>query len=158
MVDYWAVYVGPAGTLSPLHYDFWNTHAYLAQIQGSKRAILFAPDEADLLYAGKVNPEEPDFERFPLFDRATAYECVIEPGETLLMPADWWHCVRSLDKSITVSHNFFNDTNITAHMTHLLRNLPNLIESLQRSPKWREELRINWHLPNFAATDVLASN
>jgi Cupin-like domain len=151
--DYWAVYLGPAGSLSPLHRDYWNTHAYLAQIQGRKRAILFSPEDSDFLYGGEVDPEQPDFGRFPLFDRATAYECVIEPGETLLMPADWWHCVRGLEKSITVSHNFFNESNFAAHMTRILRNLPTLVEGLERSPEWREELRIRWRSPGFVAPE-----
>lgn len=152
--DYWAVYLGPAGSLSRLHQDYWNTHAYLAQIQGRKRAILFSPEDSDFLYGAKVDPEQPDFGRFPLFDRATAYECVIEPGETLLMPADWWHCVRGLEKSITVSHNFFNESNFTEHMTRILRKLPTLVEGLERSPKWCEELRIGWRSPDVAVPKV----
>ena len=87
--EYTAVFIGPEGSLSALHRDYWNTHAYLAQIQGRKRAILFSPEDSDFLYGGQVDPEQPDFERFPLFDRATAYECVIEPGDTLLIPANW---------------------------------------------------------------------
>jgi hypothetical protein len=153
-IDYWAVYLGPAGSLSQLHQDYWNTHAYLAQIRGRKRAILFSPEDSDFLYGARVDPEQPDFGRFPLFDRATAYECVIEPGETLLMPADWWHCVRGLEKSITVSHNFFNESNLTEHMTRILRKLPTLIEGLERSPKWREELRIRWRSPDVAVPKV----
>jgi hypothetical protein len=143
--DYWAVYLGPAGSLSPLHRDYWKTHAYLAQIQGKKKAILFSPDDSEFLYGGQVDPEQPDLERFPLFDRVTAYECVIEPGETLLMPADWWHWVKGLEKSITVSHNFFNSVNFAEHMTRILRNLPRLAEGLEQSPQWREELKIKWN-------------
>ena len=142
--DYTAVYLGPAGSLSPLHQDFAYTHAYLAQIQGRKRAVLFSPQDSNFLYRGKVNPEEPDSGRFPLFDQATAYECVISPGETLFIPAGWWHYVRGLEKSITVSHNFFNDVNFTDYMLSILQNIPSLMESLEKSPEWREELRTKW--------------
>jgi Cupin-like domain len=147
--NYWAIYIGSAGSLSPLHRDYWNTHGYLAQIRGRKRAILFSPEDSDFLYSGKVDPEQPDFGLFPLFERATAYECIIEPGETLLMPADWWHYVRGLEKSITVSHNFFNESNFTEHMIRILRNLPTLVEGLERSQEWREELRIRWRSQGF---------
>ena len=152
--DYWAVFLSPAGSLSQLHQDYWNVHTYLTQIQGRKRAILFSPEDSDFLYDARVDPEQPDFGRFPLFDRATAYECVIEPGETLLMPAEWWHCVRGLEKSITVSHTFFNESNFTEQMTHILRELPTLVEGLERSPKWREELRIGWRTPDVAVPKV----
>jgi hypothetical protein len=151
--DYTAVFIGPEGSLSPLHRDFWNTHAYLAQIRGRKRAILFSPKDSDFLYGGQVDPEQPDVKRFPLFDLATAYECVIEPGDTLLMPAAWWHHVRGLEKSITVSQNFFNDSNFTKYMIHMLRNLPALAESIDRSANWREELGITWRPSDFAAMD-----
>ncbi len=153
--EYTAVFIGPEGSLSPLHHDFWNTHAYLAQIRGRKRAILFSPnDYSDFMYGGQVDPEQPDFERFPLFDCATAYECIIEPGDTLLIPANWPHQVRGLEKSITVSHNFFNESNFSQHMTDVLRNLPVLAEGIDRSPNWRERLHIKWRLSDFTVADA----
>jgi hypothetical protein len=152
--EYTAVFIGPEGSLSALHRDYWNTHAYLAQIQGRKRAILFSPEDVDFLYGGQVNPEQPDFDRFPLFDRATAYECVIESGDTLLIPANWLHHVRGLEKSITLSRNFFNETNFTRHMTHILRKLPRLVHGINISQNWREDLRIEWRSSDFAATDA----
>jgi ribosomal protein L16 Arg81 hydroxylase len=152
--EYTAVFIGPEGSLSALHRDYWNTHAYLAQIQGRKRAILFSPEDSDFLYNGQIDPEQPDFDRFPLFERATAFECVIEPGDTLLIPANWLHHVRGLDKSITVSRNFFNESNFTRHMVQILRNLPTLVEGINISPNWREELRITWRASDFTATDA----
>ena len=114
----------------------------------------FRPTISGFLHGGQVDPEPPDFDRFPLFDCATAYECVIEPGDTLLIPANWLHHVRGLEKSITVSHNFFNDSNFTQHMVHLLRNLPTLAEGIDRSPNWREELRIDGRPSDFTVTDA----
>ncbi len=149
---YSAIFIGPEGSVSPLHQDYWNTHAYLAQIQGRKRAILYSPADSEFLYDGRVDPEQPNFEQFPLVNYATAYECVIEPGETLLIPADWWHYVRGLEKSITVSRNFFNDTNFSQHMIHILRNLPILAEGVDRSPNWRERLGIKWRLSDFSVS------
>ncbi len=151
--EYTAIFIGPKDSLSALHDDYWDTHAYLVQIQGRKRAILFSPKDSDFLYGGQVDPEQPDFERFPLFDRATAYECVIEPGDTLLMPANWLHHVRGLEKSITLSHNFFNDSNFSKHMTHILRELPRIVKGVDSAPNWRQELRIKWRSSDFTATD-----
>jgi hypothetical protein len=142
--EYWSVYVGPEGSLSPLHRDFWGTHAYLAQIRGRKRAILFAPEDSEFLYGGRVDPAEPDLERFGLFGRATAYECVIEPGDLLYVPPDWWHWVRGLEKSVTVSHNFFNEFNVNEHLTQLVRNLPRLVRGFDRFPGWRERMCVEW--------------
>jgi len=151
---YTAVYIGPEGSLSSLHCDYWSTHGYLAQIQGRKRAILFSPVDSEFLYHGQVDPEQPDFRQFPLFERATAYECIIEPGDMLLIPANWLHHVRGLEKSITVSHNFFNESNLTQYLIHMLRNLPVLAKGIDRSPTWREELRIKWYLSDFSSGDA----
>lgn len=142
--DYWSIYVGPEGVLSKLHRDFWHTHAYLAQIRGRKNAILFSPEESHLIYDGQVDPEQPDFDRFELFDQATQYEGVIEAGDLLFMPPDWWHCIRALEKSITISHNFFNQTNFNEHLAGVMRKLPKLVDGFNRIPEWREALGVAW--------------
>jgi hypothetical protein len=72
----------------------------------------------------------------------------------LLIPANWLHHVRGLEKSITLSRNFFNETNFTKHMTHILRKLPRLVDGINRSQNWRDDLRIEWRLSDFAATDA----
>jgi len=148
--EYWSIYVGPAGSLSKLHRDFWHTHACLAQIHGRKRAILFSPEDSACLYGGQVDPERPDLQRFPLFDRVTAYECVIEPGDMLFIPPDWWHWVKGLEKSITVSHNFFNEVNFSQYLAEILKRLPTLVQGFDTFPAWREEVRVEWHSKDFS--------
>jgi hypothetical protein len=148
--EYTAVYIGPEGSLSTLHYDFGHCLGYLAQIQGRKRAILFSPSDSKYMYNGQVDPEHPDLERFALYDRATPYECVIEPGELLFVPPGWWHWVRGLEKSITVAHNFFNDVNFSQHLTNILRRLPRLVQGFDRFPDWRDELNVQWRPTDLA--------
>lgn len=147
----WSLYLGSAGSLSKLHQDYWRTHSYLAQIQGTKRAILFSPMDTAFLYAGQVDPEQPDFARFEFLARATAYDCVLEPGDSLFTPPGWWHCVRGLDKTITVSHNFFNDVNINDQLLHLLQRLPRIIEGIEKIPDCRNRLGVHWRLSDLAA-------
>lgn len=40
---------------------------------------------------------------FPLFQGTPGYECVIGPGQMLYIPPRWWHHVRSLSTSFSVS-------------------------------------------------------
>ncbi|MES3001665.1 MAG: cupin-like domain-containing protein [Pseudomonadota bacterium] len=135
-----SLYVGAEGTLSPLHCDFWNTHAYLAQVRGRKRVMLFPPGDCDFLYGGRVDPALADPGEFPLFANATAYTGTIGPGDMLFMPSGWWHWVLGLENSITVSHNFFNQANFNEHLGGLMRNLPRLVEGFQRHPQWKDAL------------------
>lgn len=83
-------------------------HNLACVIAGRRRFLLFPPDQVANLYVGPpdnppplslVDPEAPDFERFPRFAEAMAHARVayLEPGDALLLPRYWWHHVTSLD-------------------------------------------------------------
>ena len=104
------LWLGPAGTITPLHHDVMNV--LFSQVVGRKRFRLYSPVDTPLLYNtlsvySEVDPLAPDLERFPLFADATAIEVVVEPGETLFVPVGWWHHVVSLDLSMSVSFTNF---------------------------------------------------
>jgi hypothetical protein len=141
--------IGPAGSIATLHPDILHTHAYLAQIAGRKRCVLFSPDDSDYLYDGKVDPDRPDINKFPLFPRAAAFECILEPGELLFMPSDWWHYVVAIEKSITVSYNFFNRVNFGAYIKALLQDLPAILGVLEKYPDAKAALGIHWVSKGF---------
>ena len=141
--------IGPKGTQVGLHYDYLHSHAYLAQIIGKKRCLLFSPEDSAALYNGEVNPDAPDFEKFPLFRNVIAYECTLGPGEMLFMPCRWWHYVVALEKSITVNYNFFNRVNFSGYLTHLLRELPVVVNALEQLPDQRAALGIKWKSRGF---------
>jgi hypothetical protein len=111
------LWLGPAGTFISLHKDnhlqIDHTNNIFAQIRGRKRAVLVSPDQDAFMYPrtkeqgahwhSQVDWEHPDFERFPLFRRVVLDETVVEPGEILFIPGNYWHSLRSLDPSISVS-------------------------------------------------------
>ena len=121
-----SVLIGPAGSSSPLHYDFLDTHAYIAQVQGSKVCTLYSPSDGRFLYDGRVNPENGNLDQYPLLAKAQAYSCVLNPGEVLLIAAGWWHFIRNLEISIAVNYNFFNRTNRDSFFKNLAQVMPEL--------------------------------
>jgi len=101
---------GPAGTVTPLHHDVMNV--LVAQIYGRKRFILISPDQTHYLYNeigvySEVDCEQPNYSLYPLFRKVKAINIVLSRGEVLFLPVGWWHHVRALDLSMTVSYISF---------------------------------------------------
>ena len=101
-------WIGPARTVTPLHCDYDDN--LFAQLWGRKRIFLAPPHhdvflyprEANpLLFGSPVDPEAPDFARFPLARQAALVELIVEPGDMLYVPAGWYHQVRALSFSLS---------------------------------------------------------
>ncbi|XP_043349646.1 bifunctional peptidase and arginyl-hydroxylase JMJD5 isoform X3 [Dermochelys coriacea] len=95
-----------------------NSIGYLAQHQlfdqviGRKYIRLYSPQESENLYphetqilhtTSQVDVEDPDLVKFPKFERAAFQACILTPGQVLFIPVKYWHYVRSLDVSFSVS-------------------------------------------------------
>jgi hypothetical protein len=101
---------GPKGTITPLHHDLTNN--FMAQVRGRKLVRLIAPYELANLYNKRhcysaVNLDAVDYDRFPLFRDVRVIDVTIGPGDLLFLPIGWWHYVRGLDVSITMTFTNF---------------------------------------------------
>jgi hypothetical protein len=83
-------------------------HNLACVIAGRRRFLLFPPEQVANLYVGPldnppplslVDPEQPDYDRFPKFREAMQAAVVahLGPGDAIFMPKYWWHHVTSLD-------------------------------------------------------------
>lgn len=140
------VYIGGRGARFPvLHYDGFHTHAFLMQLYGDKEYIAFSPAQTPLMYpqddpaANRSRIDDvlqPDRAAFPLFDQAEGLRFELHPGETLFVPAGWWHTARILSPSVTVSINSVNRANSAAfrndYCAHIARRSA-LISSVVRA-------------------------
>lgn len=114
------IYIGGAGRSFPVvHFDYLHTNAFLMQLHGRKQYYVAGPEETPYMYPVANDPNrsqvndvlEPDLERFPLFAQARGHSFMLDPGEMLFIPSGWWHTVRILSPSITVSVNTANRAN-----------------------------------------------
>ncbi|MCK6574178.1 cupin-like domain-containing protein [Myxococcota bacterium] len=105
-----SLWIGPAGTVTPLHHD--TCSVFFVQICGRKRFRMAPPTETRLLeratamYAD-VDPEDP---AGPAADLDFAVVDV-GPGDVLFIPVGWWHHVRALDVSVSVAMAGFTRPN-----------------------------------------------
>ncbi len=105
------LWISAPGTVSPLHRDFPDN--LFAQVIGRKRFTLLPPSEGRRVYehpfrsklprVSAVDPERPDYRRFPRFRGARVTTFDLEPGELLFLPGGYWHHVRSLDASYSIN-------------------------------------------------------
>mmetsp|Transcript_655 Transcript_655/g.1865 ORF Transcript_655/g.1865 Transcript_655/m.1865 type:complete len:179 (+) Transcript_655:166-702(+) len=119
-----AAWLGPAGTVSPLHHD--PHHNILVQVVGYKYVRIYGSDQTHRLYpmdGDRCNSSQVDVDefeqagsnglkqgaegsyrdRFPRFGEAPFWQCVLGPGDGLYIPRHAWHYVRSLTPSFSVS-------------------------------------------------------
>lgn len=110
----WFLWVGPAGTITPLHHD--ENIIFHTQIKGRKKWKLISPMDTPNLYNHKavfseVDIFNVDYVKFPLMRNVQVIETIVEPGETLFLPLGWWHAVEALEPSISVSSIAFKYPN-----------------------------------------------
>jgi len=107
---------GPAATLTPAHYD--PKHNLLAQVFGTKFVRLYTPimgrkclvphEEGSLLFnTSQVDMEDPlVLAKHPQLLNLPYVDILLTPGTLLYIPPQWWHMVKSLSPSFSVSFWF----------------------------------------------------
>jgi hypothetical protein len=104
------LWLGPEGTVTPLHYD---EHSIMfTQVYGTKHFRLIPAFDLDYVYRrdvyySEVDPDDVDERRHPLFARASVMDVTVEPGDGLFIPAGWWHWAKSRSVSISATFSSF---------------------------------------------------
>lgn len=136
MSKFLAFYIGPQKSASPLHIDILSTSAWNAVFTGKKLWVFYPYEQTRYLYNGKVNPFNPDDEKFPLFKQATGYYAVQDAGDLVFTPSNWWHAVYNIEPTLSLTDNFINSSNIK----QLINNfVPSTVHLIKRSWKRRHQ-------------------
>ena len=107
------LWIGPGDTFTPLHHDLTNN--LLIQIVGRKRIVLVSPNYTPRLandrhvFSAIRDLEAPGHvaANFPQAASVTSLDVVLEPGDAIFLPLGWWHQVRSLDFSVSITNTNF---------------------------------------------------
>lgn len=135
------------------HFDFPDNIACV--VAGRRRFTLFPPDQIGNLYIGPIDRTpagqaislvdfaNPDFERFPKFEKALESACVadMEPGDAIFIPGMWWHNVQSLSPFNLLVNYWWCPTPAVmgSPMTALMHSILSIRELPQRyRDAWRD--------------------
>jgi len=172
------------------HYEFCHFDPddnFLVMIKGRKQVRLFGIDLNSLYpnplgshgktVQSQVNCDNPDLEKFPLFQNAVCQYCVLEPGEMLFIPAFFWHQVNALDTGISMNmfygdpgeNNFISKMFLPPYKEHFYYWFLNIIEQnkshdvfpkiLSRLPEVVKHFFLKqWHeIPNSDQVDKIVT-
>ncbi len=110
------IWIGSKGVTTPLHHDAWT--GLLFQLTGSKRVLMFPPEDRTNLYftspfaatdrwstlPGRSDDADPD--EYPRFARASRHEGQLDAGDVLFIPPFWAHEVEALEANISIPFRF----------------------------------------------------
>jgi len=105
------MFFGGKGSVTFLHYDIDMAHIFHTHFNGRKHVILFENKWKDRLYQipyatyalEDYDVEHPDFDKFPALKGVKGVETFLEHGDTLFMPTGYWHWMKYLDGSFSIS-------------------------------------------------------
>lgn len=110
------LFTGGESSITHMHFDIDLSHILHTQFVGRKRVLLFENHEQHKLYRkpfevlsladfsnysqGNGNP---DYKKFPALKFAVGYDVILNPGDTLFMPAGYWHHMEYIDAGFAMS-------------------------------------------------------
>ena len=110
------LFVGGASSITHMHFDIDLSHILHTQFAGKKRVLLFPYEEQYKLYRKPFEvlsladfsnyykqTGKPDYSSFPALRLAKGFEVVLEHGDTLFMPAGYWHHMEYIESGFAMS-------------------------------------------------------
>lgn len=110
------LFVGGATSITHMHFDIDMSHILHTQFAGRKKVLLFPFEEQHKLYRKPFEVlsladfsnyhhqnGSPDYIQFPALKLANGYDITLEHGDTLYMPAGYWHHMEYLDSGFAMS-------------------------------------------------------
>jgi len=109
------LFIGGRGARVQMHFDIDLADNLLCHFGGTKRVLLFPPEQSDFMYRVPysfsslfpVDFEKPDLQRFPGLARLSGQLATLSHGDVLYIPNGWWHYVLYDDIGFSISLRAF---------------------------------------------------
>ena len=116
-------FIGGSDSAFPkLHIDTHGSHAFITQLQGTKHIVAAPPSATPGLTRTFGDPE-----KFRLgcesqkYEHLELYSATLSAGDTLYVPAGWWHTAYMTELSVSVSTNCVNRTNWSDYIDYVTK-------------------------------------
>lgn len=150
------MFFGGKGSETFLHFDIDLAHIFHTHFNGRKHILLFENKWKERLYKipfatyslEDYDIANPDFEKFPALKGVEGIECFLEHGDTLFMPTGWWHYMKYLDGSFSISQRAWDQSwSVKARSLYNLtiqRNFDNFMKGKFKNKymDWKEKKAI----------------
>jgi hypothetical protein len=109
------LFTGGASSITHMHFDIDLSHILHTQFVGRKRVLMFPFKEQYKIYrkpfevlsladfSNYYQEGKLDYEQFPALKLAEGFDFTLEHGDTLFMPAGYWHHMEYLESGFALS-------------------------------------------------------
>lgn len=121
-----------------------GTDAMMCQVLGTKDVLLLPPTQLSWDQIVPVHSEQwevydVDLAKFPAYGAVRPYHVVVEPGDGLFLPVNWWHTVQARPREYGITIPVTWDSSYCD----------------LRQPATRHFLRVLWHQRKRVAVEML---
>tara|TARA_R110002126_G_scaffold290625_1_gene448035 strand:- start:838 stop:1710 length:873 start_codon:yes stop_codon:yes gene_type:complete len=105
------MFFGGKDSYTFMHYDIDFANIFHFHFDGEKEIILFPQEETKNLYKvphslithESIDFSNPDYEKWPVLEKASGYKTTLSHGEVLYMPEGYWHYMKYKSPGFSMS-------------------------------------------------------
>ena len=104
----------------------WHTDvddlSYLYLVKGKKKISLVSPKYNSNMYIkniyaigskwSHINFKDVDYKKYPKFKDAEVLTYILNEGDCIFIPKNWWHCVENLEDSIGITYKLYRQNQL----------------------------------------------
>jgi hypothetical protein len=153
-----AMFFGGSNSVTFLHYDIDLPHLFHTHFGGRKQVILFENKWKRRLYCipnatyalEDYDVLNPDTQKFPALEGVPGQQVFLEHGDTLFMPTGYWHWMKYLDGSYSLSLRAWDASlsrkAATLYNLAIKGGVDSVLKMLFKSnyAQYREKLAVKW--------------
>jgi len=128
-------WMGGKGTTTGWHTDIEDLN-YLYLVKGKKRIMLISPIYNECMYEENITTfgaryssidfKNVDYDKYPKFKNVVIYTYILNEGDCIHIPKNWWHCVENLEDSIGIVYKIFSFNMLFTNLSEKIRNIVNV--------------------------------